>query len=186
MGTITAQILVGSPHLYHEGLMPTHQVFLSENSRPAWVLTRPGLVPPPHTRPPRGEEEAGRRPPHRRITWIPGGPDHILEDALVMIAYHVIGDPGVVALADECIGGIGGERVSLDAACSAERMEEIRERCRTVEAWPKLILSAFEGSSVLRQLPVLERYPMMFEVCSPSFIRRHGMDGAVETVGRTE
>ncbi|TAJ44059.1 hypothetical protein [Methanofollis fontis] len=183
MGTITAQILVGSPHPYHDGLMPTHQVFLSENSRPAWVLTRPGLAPPLHTRPPRGEE-GPRRHPHRRITWIPGGPGHILEDALVMIAYHVIRDPGVVALADDSIGGIGGERLSLDAA-SDDCLEEIRGRCRQVENWPKLILSAFQGSSVLSQLPVIERYPMEVEVCSPSFVRRYGRDGSVETVGRT-
>jgi hypothetical protein len=70
MGTITAQILVGSPHLYHDGLMPTHQVFLSENSRPARVLTRPGLVPPLPTPQPPGEAGAGRRPLHRLITWI--------------------------------------------------------------------------------------------------------------------
>jgi hypothetical protein len=38
MGTFTAQILIGNNHRYGGGIIPSHAVFLSENSRPAWIL----------------------------------------------------------------------------------------------------------------------------------------------------
>jgi len=38
MATITATMLVGTAHQNHGGIGPTHQLLLSENSRPAWSL----------------------------------------------------------------------------------------------------------------------------------------------------
>ena len=38
MATLIAQILIGSSHPYDGGINPTHCLFLSENSKPAWVL----------------------------------------------------------------------------------------------------------------------------------------------------
>lgn len=35
MGTFTAVILVGHEHRYDGGIIPSHAVYLSENSRPA-------------------------------------------------------------------------------------------------------------------------------------------------------
>ncbi|HDS63617.1 MAG TPA: hypothetical protein ENN52_05775 [Methanofollis liminatans] len=170
MGTITAQILVGSPHPYHDGLNLTHQLLLSENSRPAWILSRP----------PGSMEE---RPHHGQITWIPGDPHHILEDAFFMIAYHLIQDPTVRALAGKHFDGAGAEHLSLDTAYTDDHLEEIRRCCREIEAWPKLVVSVFRQSSVLSQLAVIEDYPMAIEVCCPVYARRYGPDGAPETEG---
>ena len=71
MGTFTAQILVGTPDLYHGGIIPTHYLFLSENDRPAWIL----------------EDKSGSQ----NVVWVPTIED-ILEDALLMIAVHVCKD----------------------------------------------------------------------------------------------
>ena len=44
MATITAHILVGSAHPNHGGILRTHSLFLSENSRPAWTLAELGAA----------------------------------------------------------------------------------------------------------------------------------------------
>ena len=75
MATLTAQILVGSAHPNHDGINPTHYVFLWENDRPAWILVHQNIFK-------EREENVGR------ITWIPTI-ENILEDALLMIAIHV-------------------------------------------------------------------------------------------------
>lgn len=38
MITVTATIIIGTPHLFHGGIIPTHIIFLSENDRPALIL----------------------------------------------------------------------------------------------------------------------------------------------------
>ena len=38
MSSMTAQIAVGHPDMYHGGIRPTHVVWLSENDRPGWIL----------------------------------------------------------------------------------------------------------------------------------------------------
>ena len=43
MSTITAQILVGSPHPNKDGIIPSNYLFLSENSAPGWVLVRENI-----------------------------------------------------------------------------------------------------------------------------------------------
>ncbi len=80
MATFTAQILVGSPHPNHGGINPTHSLFLSENSRPAWILVDP-------------YPDSGPR--NSRIVWIPTL-ENMLEDALLMIAVYVCKDDGIL------------------------------------------------------------------------------------------
>lgn len=38
MASMTAQLVVGTPDRYHGGIYPRQIVWLSENSRPGWVL----------------------------------------------------------------------------------------------------------------------------------------------------
>ena len=70
MGTMTAQILVGSSHPNHDGIQPTHWLFLSENSKSAWVLTSQNIF----------EEDITTN----QIIWIPSI-DNMLEDAFSKI-----------------------------------------------------------------------------------------------------
>ena len=79
MASFTAQILIGNGGGYdNEGIIPDSTLFLSENSRPAWVLKYRG----------------------RKITWIPTL-DNMLEDGLLMLAIFVLKDPELVELAQE-------------------------------------------------------------------------------------
>ena len=40
MGTLTANILIGRPHQNKDGIIPSHYMFLSENSAPSWILVK--------------------------------------------------------------------------------------------------------------------------------------------------
>ena len=43
MGTLTAQMLVGSPHPQFGGILPSHTLYLTKNDRPAWTLVSNAL-----------------------------------------------------------------------------------------------------------------------------------------------
>jgi hypothetical protein len=66
-------MLIGSSHPNHGGIVPTHELHLSENSRPAWLLS------------PLGGHRADA------IAWIPTVED-ILEDGLLMAGLLAVGD----------------------------------------------------------------------------------------------
>ena len=70
MSTVTASILVGTAHPNHSGIGPTHQLLLTENSRPAWSLYRLHAAKP-------------------LAVWIPTVED-MLEDGLLMVGLLVL------------------------------------------------------------------------------------------------
>lgn len=170
MASMTAQILVGQPDMYHGGIYPTHVVSLYENSRPGWRLQPTGRdlggSPVDNT----GE---GRILSIREVVWVPSGPEHILEDALLLVAIHVlwgadraapaVDDLGVPELLDE-------DFVDL-TKIPTEALQELRGFVAAIDVDYKLVIAILEGSSVLAQLPVLERYPMQVEVCTVSYSR---------------
>lgn len=85
MATLTAQILVGSPHPNHDGLNPSHYLFLSENDRPAWVLVHQNIFEEQKT-------DVGK------ITWIPTV-ENMLEDALLMVAIYIQKNHEIIEMA---------------------------------------------------------------------------------------
>ena len=172
MATMTAQILVGGNHRYHGGIIPTHAVYLSENSRSAWILMS-------HEMYPEG------LPDTRRIIWIPTV-ERMLEDAIVMIALHVVRDPRVIDVASACFDRPEGDRLELYDDAKAG-LEGLYEAARSVDGFPKLVVSTFAGSTIAPQLPILQEYPMDVEVC-PSSYRREWSEWTGERVeaGRLE
>ncbi len=157
MGTFTTQILIGQPHPYHDGISPSHVAFLSENDRPAWVLMPLRVF---------GAAKASQK----RTIWIPTV-EHMLEDGLLMIGIHVVRDRELTALAKSFHAEIDAESVELYAQLDEGQREELYEMCRRLQSYPKLILSLFRDSYVMRQLRVLEEYSMDIEVCTPVFSR---------------
>jgi hypothetical protein len=159
MATLTAEILVGSPHPNHDGINPTHYMFLSENSRPAWML-----VP----------ENIFQETPEAKITWIPTI-ENMLEDALLMIAIHVLKEEEIVKLAEKFFTNTKPHWAELYRDISKEDREALYEKCRKIENKYKIILTVFATSTIHSQLAVLEHYKMDVEVCVPVFSRLYSV-----------
>ena len=159
MGSMTAQILIGSDNYFHGGIYGHHALFLSENSRPGLILTplifRQGNHP--------------RIPPPVPI-WIPTA-DHILEDALLMLALHVVRSPELMAQAESLFRRDWRGRLELSRDIDPAGLVALRNSCRGLhlphEA-EKLIVTVMEGSSITDSLGVLDNYPWGFELCVAS------------------
>lgn len=175
MASKTAQIAVGQAGRYHGGIYPTHTLWLSENSRPAWILEPTGWDLGGGTLAPEAEEsDAWTTEP---VCWVPGGPEHILEDGLLLIAVHVLRAEPVLEFVRERLPALEEIRVpfkdkpvELDAM-PKNLLAKLRRRCAQLDLHYKLVVTVLEGSSIRGQLPVLDRYPMEVEVCTVSYSR---------------
>lgn len=164
MGTLTAQILVGTSRPNHGGIAPSHYVFLYENSKPAWILTPQNVF--TDLRPQKASQG------DRRITWIPTV-EHMLEDALLMVALYVQRDEKVRSLAAVRIRGFEEDRIELYNATEPEDRQVLYQACRSIRFEPKIVLSVFDGSTIRRQVPVLKHYDIDSEVCISSYVRAY-------------
>jgi hypothetical protein len=157
MGALTAQILVGRPHPNHDGISPTHFLFLSENDRPAWILVNENAF--------NEERNSGGR-----IIWIPTI-EHMLEDAILMVAIHVSKNRETIQLARGFNSEIEMDQVELYSVFDEVQRERLYLECRSLSDFPKVIISVFRGSTICKQLPVLEQYKMDVEVCRVGYSR---------------
>lgn len=160
MATFTAQILIGSAHPNHGGITPTHQLYLSENSHPAWLLV-PATV-------------ANRVPirPSETVTWIPTH-ENMLEDALLMIALHVVRDPGVGEAAERLLRTKTPSFATLREDIDKQDLQHLYEKSRSADIEVKLVITVMHGSTVMGQLKALEKYRMEVEVCTPRYSRSY-------------
>ncbi|WP_051328114.1 hypothetical protein [Desulfatirhabdium butyrativorans] len=174
MGTFTAQILVGNSHPYHDGIEPTHYLFLSENSRPAWMLTSQNVIP----------RDFDRHPPiPSPIVWIQTV-ENMLEDALLMIAYSIARNPEIQTMARSFTDMRHARRRELYDMFTEEQRHQLYQKCRQAENFPKLIISVFQHSTIRNQIAVLEQYRMDFEVCMVCYSKmQNGMNGQTEIWG---
>jgi len=158
MATFTAYVLVGHGHPNDDGIIPIAELALSENSRPAWTL--------------RPRYEALQQPilpiPKQRI-WLPSHSEHILEDALLMLALFVWQDRQLRRAARELFHL---QEPQLDlSALDAERIAALRQVARAKE-WPgKLALFVLRDSSLCNQLEKLAAWSIQAEVCTPRWWR---------------
>jgi len=151
MGTITAQILVGMQHPNHGGIVPTHFLFLSENSRPAWTLVNQNISDLSRTE-------------DMRIVWIPST-DNMVEDALVMVAIHVIKDKQIIDLCQRMSKNIVESCLEVYDGLTELQRQEIYQKCRRIKNWPKIIVTVMKGSSIEKQVSILKKYSLDAEVC---------------------
>ncbi len=174
MATFTAHILVGSAHPNHGGISPTHHLYLSENSRPAWLLIADNLV------------DRMSDTPSETITWIPTL-ENTLEDALLMIALYVVKDSSVRDVARDLLGTKDANSVTLHEDIDEQQLHQLYERSRAADIPAKLVLTVMHGSAVMRQLKVLEKYTMEVEVCVPYYTRSYSRwEGQVVVRGRLD
>ena len=157
MATHTAQILIGAPHLNKDGLIPSNYLFLSENSRPAWILVNENIYQDKKTK-------------KSKLIWIPTV-ENMLEDGLLMIAVNVSKNKEILEMLKDYSIKTGSERLELYTELNDEQRDNLYQVCRGLTEFPKLIISVFRSSSIENQLGVLENYKMDVEVCTPSYSR---------------
>jgi hypothetical protein len=158
MGSLTAQILVGDAHPYHGGINPTYYLFLSENSRPAWILVNQNISDGPINLRQRG------RVKKIRIVWIPTV-KNMLEDALLMIALYVIKNQQIIDLFQKICQNSGENPQEIYEKLTTSQLEECYQECRRIENWPKMVVTVTRGSTIRDQLPVLKNYAIEAELC---------------------
>ena len=171
---MTAQIVAGTPHMYHGGIRPIHIAWLSENDHPAWILEEVGQD---IYREETSEEQESPPPSEDLIVWIPSAPEYILEDGILLLAVRALQDrymlDAITLGKPELRRLTGSGFLDLQKLPSAD-LADLRETCSRTELGFKLVLSVLGGSSLESQLPVLERYQMQVEVCTVSYSRIWG------------
>lgn len=160
MGTITAKIEVGESHWTDpEGIISTHTLFLSENSRPSWTLERIAKM----------DGSENRNETMGTWTWIPTI-ENMLEDGLLMIALYVLKDQNICNLAQQYFAQDINQSVELYNISVADR-EKLYHVSRSLTHKYKLIVTVFQNSTIHNQLTVFENYGMDLVVFTPKFMR---------------
>jgi len=154
MATLTAQILVGESHPNHGGINPSHYLFLSENSRPAWILTPENIF---------SEDQE-----QDKIVWIPTL-ENMLEDALLMIGIYVLQDEGLCELAREYFDDLETDHIELYDDINEEDRNKLYQQCRKLEHNYKIVITSFDDDRFGTQFKVLEDYAMDVSVCTPKY-----------------
>ncbi len=161
MGSFTAEILVGSPHPYHGGIIPTHFLFLSENSRPNLILVSEKIF-------------SNKSENVKKIRWIPTV-ENMLEDALLMISLNVVKNEEMIKLFRKFSQKNEDDNILIYNDLKKEERDELYQRCREIENFPKIVVSVFKGSTIMSQLFVLKKYKMDVEVCPFVYCREYSM-----------
>jgi len=153
LGSYSAQIIVGTPHPNHGGIIPDKFINLSENSRPALVLK---------------EEDKER-------VWIPTL-ENTIEDALLMVAYFVVKDEEALDALKSIKDVTGEEHLEMYETFTDEQREKLymanRKALGKYEDL-KIVVTVLEGSLFKKQLPVLEHYDFDMEVCLSIYSRTY-------------
>jgi len=158
MATLTAQILVGSSHPFGDGIIPSHYLFLSENSRPSWKLVRANVF------------QETKTYKLSKIVWIPTV-ENMLEDALLMVAIHVLKNKEIIKIAKDYSSKIESQLLELYSDLNNKQRDILYQKCRELSEFPKIIISVFRSSTIEEQITVLEKYKMEVEVCTTIYSR---------------
>lgn len=161
MGTITAQILIGEAHPNHGGIYPTHVLYLSENSRPSWILTEHNIL-----------VESDRN--QKAMIWVPTV-ENMLEDALLMISCYVTKNPLITAAVSPNLNKIKEPWVQMYEVFEKDELAHLYVLNKEISSRYKIVMNVFEGSTILQQLHVLEEYGMEVEVTIPVYSRSFSM-----------
>ena len=125
MASLTAQMLIVKSHPYHGGINPTHYLFLSENSRPAWILVPQNFI----------YKDVVLE---TKITWIPTL-DSILEDAFLMIALYVIKDKQIVNMAKKYLSSNQKDWAELYDDITIDNRFQMYEKCQKIKSDIRII-----------------------------------------------
>jgi hypothetical protein len=144
MSTTTALILVGRSHPNHSGIIPSHHIRLTENSRPALIL--------------QSLDETDSEP----IILIPSV-ENTIDDIYLMISTYILKlvHPSVELHTKELIS-------IYDLVDSVERHDLYTSSKKCLQAIDmKVVFNILEHSMLLDQIQRIPKYPIDFEVTTP-------------------
>ncbi|MCK8825366.1 hypothetical protein [Fuchsiella alkaliacetigena] len=153
MAVLTAQMLIGTNHYNQTGLNPSHYLFLSENSRPVWILVSQNIF--------SSNDDF-------KTIWIPGLED-TLEVALLMIAIYVLKDEEIRRIVREHLGDLNQESVEVHREISKKVRKQLYKKCRQLNYRSKVVLTIIKESQINRQLEVLTEYQLELDICTPQY-----------------
>jgi len=149
MGTITAQFLIGDSHIYHDGIIPTHYLFLSENDKPHLILVSQNL---------------SKSPDPNKVIWIPTV-ENMLKDALLMISVIIIKDPEILELMKQQNDRIDTLPFELYSCFTKDRLDILYKKLSEIQNWPKLVITVLKDSSLISQIYEIKNFPIYTELC---------------------
>jgi hypothetical protein len=168
---MTAQIAVRMPDRFHDGLRPTHLVWLRENDVPGLTLIEVNheIYEGPDTPRP-AEVEWAIRP----VRWLGSRPDQLIQDAMLMICLHVFKTPEMVEEAAEIAPELLKAEWLAVYKTDQDALVELHEICMDAELPGKLAVTVLGGSSLEGQLPLLAEYWIQMEVCTVTYSHTWG------------
>lgn len=162
MATITAKMMIGRAHPYDGGIILEYYLFLSENGIAGWTLVEENLY---------GKKEIDKD--QRIAQWIPTI-EHMLEDAMLMVGLYVLKDTELTAVMERYFNKVP-RTAELYTDIPSEELGVMRSHMKMLEQQYKVSLTVYEGSTLMGQLSILEKYPMDIEVCVPIYLREYNV-----------
>ena len=140
MSTTTATILVGRAHQNHSGIIPTHLIQLTENSRPSLLL-----------QPIEGPSD---------VKVVIPTLENIVDDIYLMVTVFILNKIKPAKDIDNW------ERLSMYDLFDENERSSLYEESRRIikDTSIKIIFNIFEGSHLLNYVDIIKEYPNNLEI----------------------
>jgi hypothetical protein len=171
MSSMTAQLSVGMPDQYHDGIRPTHALWLRENDQAAWTLidVYSDIYGDPD--PASDSSEPWATEP---VRWIGNQPEQILQNGFLILALHVFRDEVLIEETKQRLPALLEpgyvDLWKLDPAA----LDDLHQLTMDTELPGKVVVTVLGGSSLEPQLPLLERFSTQLEVCTVTYSHTWG------------
>jgi len=153
MATMTAQMLIGYGHPNDDGINPFNYIFLSENSKLAWILVHQNIF--------------QGNPNNEKIIWIPTI-ENTVYDVMLMIAIYICKDKEIIEMSKI---DLTKKYIDIYSEIEKSKLDNLYKKCLEFDKYPKIILSVFKGSVLEQHIRALTDFNMDLEILTPSFSR---------------
>ncbi|MFH0882452.1 MAG: hypothetical protein V2A56_05665 [bacterium] len=152
MPSYAAQMLIGKKDDAGQGIIPTHQLYFSQQTSPSWTLIEETVDRPDST---------GVR---KKVHWTTSE-DHALEDGLLLLGIHLFKDGELLRIAEESLARTSVDIFNPDQQFGEHLLAKLRARCRDVSGELTCVLTLFVDSVLTGQARMLNDYAMDIELC---------------------
>ena len=132
--------------------VPTHGLYLFENSSLVWTLVPTGI-------------DAQGQPAAGRLDWTPTV-ENLLEDGLLMLGLHVGGFPELRKQADQWFTRSWRGQVDLARDIAADHLKELHAINREQDWQQHLVLTVLTRCEAIERLHVLRQYHFGMDLCT--------------------